>query len=193
MKGRNNMSNYSMIDDIEEVLFSEEQIKSLINRMGAEISRDYKDKKLLLVGILKGSVMVMADLMRAIKIPAEIDFMSVSSYGDGTSTSGRVRIVKDLDKDISGYDVLIVEDILDSGRTLSYLKGVLSARNPASIKICTIFDKPERREITDIKADYAGDTVPDAFIVGYGLDYAQKYRNLPFVGILKEEVYTNKG
>lgn len=187
------MSNYSMIDDIEEVLFSEEQIKSLINRMGAEISRDYKDKKLLLVGILKGSVMVMADLMRAIKIPAEIDFMSVSSYGDGTSTSGRVRIVKDLDKDISGYDVLIVEDILDSGRTLSYLKGVLSARNPASIKICTIFDKPERREITDIKADYAGDTVPDAFIVGYGLDYAQKYRNLPFVGILKEEVYTNKG
>ena len=181
-----------MLDDIESVLFSEEQINEMIVRMGEQISEDYKDKKLLLVGILKGSIMVMADLMRAVKVPAEIDFTSVSSYGDSTSTSGRVRIVKDLDRDISGYDVLIVEDILDSGRTLSYLKGVLSARNPASIKICTIFDKPERRKVADIKADYVGDTVPDAFIVGYGLDYAQKYRNLPFVGILKERVYNHK-
>lgn len=179
-----------MLADVESVLFTKEQIQSMIDRMGAEISADYADKKLLLVGILKGSVMVMADLMRAITIPAEIDFMSVSSYGDSTTTSGRVRIVKDLDKDISGYDVLIVEDILDSGRTLAYLKSVLGARNPKSIRICTIFDKPERREVEDIKADYYGDTVPDAFIVGYGLDYAQKYRNLPFVGILKKEVYT---
>lgn len=186
------MSEYSMLDDIKEVLFSQEQINDMIVRMGKEISDDYKDKKLLLIGILKGSIMVMADLMKAITVPAEIDFMAVSSYGDTTTSSGRVRIVKDLDMDITGYDVLIVEDILDSGKTLSYLKGVLKARNPASIKICTIFDKPERREVADIKADYVGDTVPDAFIVGYGLDYAQKYRNLPFVGVLKERVYSNK-
>lgn len=178
-----------MLEDIKAVLFSEEQIQSMINRMGEEITRDYEGKNLLLVGILKGSVMVMADLMRAIKVPAEIDFMSVSSYGSDTKSSGRVRIVKDLERDITDYDVLIVEDILDSGKTLSYLKGVLGARNPASIKICTIFDKPERREVADITADYVGDTVPDEFIVGYGLDYAQKYRNLPFVGILKESVY----
>lgn len=181
----------NMLNDIKEVLYSEEQIQKMIDRMGAEISKDYEDKNLLLVGILKGSVMVMADLMRAVKVPAEIDFMSVSSYGNDTKTSGRVRIVKDLDRDITDYDVLIVEDILDSGKTLSYLKGILSARNPNSIKICTIFDKPERREVADIKADYVGDVVPDAFIVGYGLDYAQKYRNLPFVGILKESVYSH--
>ena len=131
----------------------------------------------------------MADLMRAIKIPAEIDFMSVSSYGEGASSSGRVRIVKDLEKDITDYDVIIVEDILDSGRTLAYLKSVLGARNPASIKICTIFDKPERREIEDVKADYVGDVVPDEFIVGYGLDYAEKYRNLPYVGVLSEHLH----
>ena len=184
------MNKNIMLDDIKDVLFSEEQIHAMITRMGDEITRDYEGKNLLLVGILKGSIMVMADLMRAIKIPAEIDFMSVSSYGSGTTTSGRVRIVKDLERDITDYDVLIVEDILDSGKTLSYLKSVLGARNPASIKICTIFDKPERREVPDIAADYVGNTVPDEFIVGYGLDYAQKYRNLPFVGILKESVYT---
>ncbi len=183
------MNNNVMLNDIQKVLFSEDQIRAMIDRMGAEISRDYEGKNLLLVGILKGSVIVMADLMRAITVPLEIDFMAVSSYGEDTKTSGRVRIVKDLDRDISDYDVLIVEDILDSGRTLAYLKSVLGARNPASIKICTIFDKPDRREITDISADYVGNTVPDAFIVGYGLDYAHKYRNLPFVGILKESVY----
>ncbi len=183
------MKDNTMLKDIESVLFSEEQINEMVDRMGEQISRDYEGKNLLLVGILKGSIMIMADLMRAISVPAEIDFMSVSSYGSETKSSGRVRIVKDLDRDITDYDVLIVEDILDSGRTLSYLKGVLGARNPNSIKICTIFDKPERREVDDIKADYVGDTVPDAFIVGYGLDYAQKYRNLPFVGILKESVY----
>ena len=183
------MDKNNMLNDIKDVLFSKEQIQTMIDRMGKEISEDYAGKNLLLVGILKGSVMVMADLMRAITVPLEIDFMAVSSYGEDTKTSGRVRIVKDLDRDISNYDVLIVEDILDSGRTLSYLKSVLGARNPASIKICTIFDKPDRREITDIVADYVGNTVPDEFIVGYGLDYAHKYRNLPFVGILKESVY----
>lgn len=184
------MADYNMLDDIKEVLYSEEQLDEMVKRMGKQISEDYKDKNLLLVSILKGSVIIMADLMRAITIPAEIDFMSVSSYGDDTKTSGRVRIIKDLDKDISGYDVLLVEDILDSGKTLSYLINILQARNPKSIKICTMFDKPERRIVESISADYAGGLVPDEFIVGYGLDYAQKYRNLPFVGILKESVYS---
>ena len=184
------MADYNMLDDIKDVLYSEEQLDEMVKRMGKQISEDYKDKNLLLVSILKGSVIIMADLMRAITIPAEIDFMSVSSYGDDTKTSGRVRIIKDLDKDISGYDVLLVEDILDSGKTLSYLITILHARNPKSIKICTMFAKPERRIVESISADYAGGLVPDEFIVGYGLDYAQKYRNLPFVGILKESVYS---
>ncbi len=181
-----------MLNDIKDVLFSKEELAEIVESMGKKISEDYKDKNLLLVSILKGSVIIMADLMRAITIPAEIDFMAVSSYGSETKTSGTVKIVKDLDRDIAGYDVLIVEDILDSGKTLAYLMDILSARNPKSIKICTMFDKPERREVMHIKADYAGGTVPDEFIVGYGLDYAQKYRNLPFVGILKEEVYSKK-
>lgn len=180
-----------MLDDIKDVLFSEEQMHEMIKRMGEEITRDYAGKNLLLVSILKGSVIVMADLMREIKAHAEIDFMAVSSYGSDTKTSGTVRIIKDLDRDIAGYDVLIVEDILDSGKTLSYLMEILSARNPNSIKICTLFDKPHRREVKDIAADYVGGTVPDEFIVGYGLDYNQKYRNLPFVGILKERVYAD--
>lgn len=184
------MTSVNMLDDIKEVLFSEEQLGDMIKRMGAQITEDYKDKKLLLVSILKGSVTIMADLMREIKLPAEIDFMSVSSYGGGTKTSGTVRIIKDLDNNIDGYDVLIVEDILDSGKTLSYLMEILSARNPNSIRICTMFDKPDRREVKEIVADYVGGIVPDEFIVGYGLDYDQKYRNLPFVGILKEKVYS---
>ncbi len=180
----------SMYDDIKEVLFTQEQLRSIIKGLGEVITRDYEDKNLLLVSILKGSVIIMADLMREIKIPAEIDFMAVSSYGGDTKTSGTVKIIKDLDRDIAGYDLLIVEDILDSGKTLSYLENILSARSPKSIKICTLFDKPERREVSHIKADYTGSVVPDEFIVGYGLDYDQKYRNLPFVGILKEEVYS---
>ena len=184
------MASKNMLDDIKAVLYSEEQIKDIIKKMGEQITEDYKDKNLLLVSILKGSVAIMADLMREIKIPAEIDFMAVSSYGSGTKTSGTVKIIKDLDYDIAGYDVLIVEDILDSGKTLSYLIDILSARNPSSIRICTMFDKPHRREVKNITADYAGGLVPDEFIVGYGLDYDQKYRNLPFVGILKEEVYS---
>lgn len=175
-----------MINDIKEVLFSESDIKTMVSDMGHAISEDYKDKNLLMVSVLKGSVVFMSDLMRSITIPCEIDFMAVSSYGNKTKSSGTVRILKDLDRDISGYDVLLVEDILDSGKTLSYLIDMLYARNPASIRICTLFDKPERREV-DIFADYKGSSVPDEFIVGYGLDYAEKYRNLPFVGVLKDD------
>ena len=176
------------MNDIQEVLYSEEYIAEMVKRVGAEITRDYADKNLLLVSVLKGSVAFMADLMRAIKIPARIDFMSVSSYGSGVKTSGVVKIVKDLDINLEGYDILIVEDILDSGKTLHYLVNMLKNRNPNSIEICTLFDKPERREV-DVYAKYVGCEIPDAFIVGYGLDYAEKYRNLPYVGILKPEVY----
>ena len=180
-----------MLDDIDRVLMSEDELKAIVDNMGKQISEDYKDKDLLLVSVLKGSVVFMADLMRAITIPCNIDFMAVSSYGSGTKTSGVVKIQKDLDLNLEGYDLLIVEDILDSGRTLSSLMEILSTRKPKSIEICTLFDKPERRE-ADVYAKYIGATVPDAFIVGYGLDYDEKYRNLPYVGILKPEVYENK-
>lgn len=178
-----------MLNDIEKVLLSEEQLKEIVQRLGAEITNDYKGKKLVLVSVLKGSVIFMADLMREIKIPCSIDFMSVSSYGSGTKTSGVVKIIKDLDTDVvEGSDLLIVEDILDSGVTLEYLMKILSARNPNSIRICTLLDKPERRK-ANVFADYAGAQIPDAFVVGYGLDYDEKYRNLPFVGALKPAVY----
>ncbi len=175
-----------MNNDIKKVLYSEEEISKIVAELGAQISEDYKDRNLLMVSVLKGSVVFMSDLMRAVTIPCEIDFMAVSSYGNKTASSGTVRILKDLDRDISGYDVLLVEDILDSGKTLNYLIELLYARNPASIRICTLFDKPERREV-DIFADYKGLLVPDEFIVGYGLDYAEKYRNLPYIGVLKDE------
>jgi hypoxanthine phosphoribosyltransferase len=177
-----------MIKDIDEMLFTERQIAVMVERIGKEISRDYKGKNLLLVSVLKGSVVFMADLMRAIEIPARIDFMATSSYGSGVKTSGVVKIVKDLDIQLEGYDMVIVEDILDSGKTLSYLVEILKSRNPKSIRICTLFDKPERREV-EVVADYVGSQIPDAFIVGYGLDYDEKYRNLPFVGILDPKVY----
>lgn len=177
-----------MINDIAEILLSEEEIKSIVTRLGEEISRDYKGKNLVLISVLKGSVIFMADLMRAITVPCKIDFMAVSSYGSGTKTSGVVKIIKDLTEPIEGADVLIVEDILDSGVTLSYLKKLLLARNPASIRICTLLDKPERRK-ADITADYAGTHIPDAFAVGYGLDYDEKYRNLSFIGVLKPSIY----
>lgn len=180
--------NVNMNDCIETVLFDESAIKDIVSRLGKQISEDYKGKRLLLVSVLKGSVVFMADLMRSITIPCEIDFMVVSSYGAGTRTSGNVKIVKDLNIDIKDYDLLIVEDILDSGVTLSTLKNMLEGRKPASVKICTFFDKPERRK-ADIKADYSGANVPDEFIVGYGLDYDEKFRNLPYVGVLKRECY----
>lgn len=182
------MISKNMLEDIEKVLISEEALQKIVVDMGKKISEDYKDKDLLLVSVLKGSVIFMADLMRAITIPCNIDFMAVSSYGAGTKSSGVVKIIKDLDKNIEGKDLLIVEDILDSGNTLYYLRNLLAARKPNSIKICTLVDKPERRE-ADIKADYIGGSVPNEFIVGYGLDYNEYYRNLPFIGVLKETVY----
>lgn len=178
-----------MLKDIEKVYYSEEKLHEIVERLGKQISEDYKDKNLLLVSVLKGSVVFMADLMRAITIPCAIDFMCVSSYKSGTESSGVVKIVKDLDINLEGYDLLIVEDILDSGKTLSSLKKILSSRNPKSIRICTLLDKPERRVVDDIFADYSGAEVPDEFVVGYGLDYDEKYRNLPYIGVLKREVY----
>lgn len=178
----------SMHDDIKTVLVSEEELKAKVAELGAQISKDYEGKNLVLVSILKGSVVFMADLMRAVTIPARIDFMATSSYGSGVKTSGVVKIVKDLDLELKGYDILIVEDILDSGKTLSYLMELLQARGPKSIQICTLFDKPDRREV-EVRPTYVGAQIPDAFIVGYGLDYDEKYRNLPFVGVLKPSVY----
>ena len=177
-------------NDIKEVLFTEKDIAKMIERLGREITEDYKDKNLLIVGILKGSVVFMADLMRKIDLPCKIDFMALSSYGDDTRSSGVIRLIKDLSTDISGYDVLVIEDILDSGKTLAHLRELLKLRNPKSFKICTFFDKPERRVIKDLQADYVGSQVPDQFIVGYGLDFAEKYRNLPYIGVLKPELYS---
>lgn len=179
-----------MYNDLEKVLLTEQEIAKMISSMGKQISEDYKDKNLLLISVLKGSVVFMSDLMRSIKIPCKIDFMSVSSYGSGTESTGHVKIIKDLDIDLAGYDLLIVEDILDSGNTLYNLKKMLLGRNPKSVKICTFLDKPARRT-ADIKADYVGIEVPDDFVVGYGLDYNENYRNLPCLGILKRSVYEN--
>ena len=177
-----------MLKDIQEVLISEEELQSKVKELAAQISEDYAGKNLLLLCILKGGVMFMADLARNITIPAELDFMAVSSYGSSSESSGVVKIVKDLNDHIEGKHVLIVEDIIDSGLTLNYLVKYLKPRGPESVEICTILDKPERREV-DVEVKYKGFDVPNAFLVGYGLDYAEKYRNIPFIGILKEEVY----
>ncbi len=181
-----------MKECIERVLLSEKELHDKVAELGRKISEDYRGKNLLMVSVLKGSVVFMADLMRAIDIPCEIDFMAVSSYGSGTKNSGVVEIKKDLAREIEGCDVLVVEDILDSGITLSYLMKILQARNPASIRICTLLDKPARRKAKEVMATYSGFEVPDAFVVGYGLDYDEKFRNLPYIGILKPEVYENK-
>ena len=175
--------------DIKTVLADEEQIKKCVAELGARISKDYAGKTPLFVGVLKGCFMFMADIVRACDIDCTVDFMVVSSYGSGTSTTGAVKIVKDLSEDIEGRDVIIVEDILDSGLTLSYLKQYLSVRHPASIRIATLLNKPDRRS-TDVEPDYVGFEIPDKFVVGYGLDYDQKYRNLPYIGVLKPEVYS---
>ena len=180
--------NNVMEQDIKKVLISEEEIRAKVEEIGARITEDYAGKNLLLVGILKGSVVFMADLMRAIGVHARIDFMSVSSYGSGTKSSGVVKIIKDLDNNVEGFDLLLVEDILDSGLTLSYLRELLRDRHPNSIKIVTLLNKPARRT-ADIQPDYCCFEVPDEFVVGYGLDYDERYRNLPYVGVLKEEVY----
>ncbi len=179
----------SIHNDIEEVLFTKEQIDEIVSKLGKQITEDYKDKNLLLIGILKGSVVFMSDLMRKIDLKCSIDFMAISSYGSSTKSSGTVRVLKDLTTDIKGYDVLIIEDILDSGKTLDHLRSMLKLREPKSLKICTFFDKPERRVVEDLKADYVGSVIPDKFIVGYGLDFAEKYRNLDYIGVLKPELY----
>lgn len=177
-----------MEKDIKEVLFTEEQIKKRVKELAQSINEDYKGKDLILIGILKGSVVFMSDLMREIKIPCIMDFMAVSSYGSSTESSGVVRILKDLDFEIEGKDVLIVEDIIDSGTTLKYLTKYLKSKKANSLEIVCLLNKPERREV-EIDVKYLGYDVPDYFLVGYGLDYAEKYRNLPYIGILKEEVY----
>lgn len=180
-----------MLNDLERVLISEEQIKKKIKQLGKKISNDYRDSDdFLLVGVLKGAVMFMSDLIRHIDLPLQIDFMAVSSYGSSTESSGVVRILKDLDETVEGKDLLVVEDIIDSGLTLSYLCNILKSRKPASLKICALLDKPSRRKV-DIKVDYLGFEIPDYFVVGYGLDYAEKYRNLPDIAVLKTGIYEN--
>lgn len=179
-----------MNNDIEQIFYTEETIKNRVKELGRQITADYEGKFPLIVGVLKGSFIFMADLIRNIETDCEVEFMAVSSYGNGTTTTGAVKINKDLSHDIENRHVIIVEDILDSGVTLSYLTKYLNVRNPASISICTLLDKPSRRK-ADIFPNYSGFECPDAFIVGYGLDYAEKYRNLPYIGVLKPEIYKN--
>ena len=174
--------------DIEHVLFTEEELKARVAEIAARIDKDYAGKEPMLISVLRGSFIFMADLARAITLPCTVDFMAVSSYGSGTTSSGQVKITKDLSESIEGRDIIVVEDILDSGNTLSYLFQLLQARHPASVRLCTLLDKPSRRT-KPITADYTGFTVDDLFVVGYGLDYAEKYRNLPYIGILKPAVY----
>ena len=181
--------NDNMKEDVLRVLLSEDEIREKVRELGGKITADYKNSNLMLVTVLKGAVVFLADLMRQIDVPAEIDFMVVSSYGSGVKSSGVVKIVKDLDVPLAGKDILIVEDILGSGLTLSYIKELLESRGPRSIRIATLLDKPSRRKV-DLQADYIGFSVPDEFVIGYGLDYDEKYRNLPYIGILKPEVYS---
>jgi len=178
-----------MHEDIDHILLSTEEIQARVAELGHQIGADYAGKgDLLLVGVLKGCVMFMVDLARAIPAQLAIDFIAISSYGHSTESSGVVRVLKDLDTDISGQHVLIVEDIIDSGLTLDYLRSQLLRRNPASLRICALLNKPERR-IADVPVDYLGFDIPNAFVVGYGLDYAEHYRNLPYIGVLKQQVY----
>ena len=183
----------ALTQDIKEILVSQEEIDAITTRIAAEIDRDYKDTdgRLLLLCILKGSVVFMGDLMKKVTLPVEIDFMKVSSYKDGTVSSGRINILLDLHrKDLSECNIIIIEDIIDSGRTLSYLVDYLKLTGARSVKTCTMLDKPSRR-VVDFTPDYFGKIIPDEFVVGYGLDYDEKYRTLPFIGVLKEEIYTH--
>lgn len=180
-----------MMGDIEEILVSRERIKEMTQRLGKQISKDYEGRDLVLVGVLKGGFVFLSDLMREITIPVDMDLIAVSSYGASTRSSGVVRIIKDMDLNVAGKDVLIVEDLVDTGLTLKHLKELFNTRGPKSVKICTAFDKPSRRKVK-IEVEYNGIEVPDKFIVGYGLDYAGKYRNLPDVCTLKKEIYSNQ-
>lgn len=177
-----------MQNDIQEVLYDAQQIGEKVKELGATLSKDFNGRNPLVICVLKGAFIFMADLVKEITVPLEIDFMAVSSYGQSTKSSGVVKIIKDLDVSVEGRDVLIVEDIIDSGLTLSYLIDVLERRNAKSVTVVTLFDKPARRTV-ELEADYKGFTLPDEFVVGYGLDYAEKYRNLPYIGILKPHVY----
>jgi hypoxanthine phosphoribosyltransferase len=180
----------SLVDDVAEVLVPEDQLRAKVAELGAQLSADYTGRSLTLVSVLKGSLPFMADLMRAITIPLTIDLMEVSSYGGAvTETSGLVRILKDLSASIEGKDVVIVEDIIDTGLTLNYLVRYLRGKNPGSLRICALLDKPARR-LVDIDIDYRGFSIPDRFVIGYGLDYGEFYRNLPFIGVLRPEVYS---
>jgi hypoxanthine phosphoribosyltransferase len=180
---------HDMGEDLEKVLFTKEQLDERLGQMAAEIDADYAGEEILLVGVLKGAVMVMADLARKLHTPVEMDWMAISSYGSGTKSSGVVRILKDLDTDIIGRNVLVVEDIVDSGLTLSWLMANLGSREPKSLKIAALLRKPEAAKV-DIDASYVGFDIPSEFVIGYGLDYDQKYRNLPFVGTLASHVYS---
>ena len=178
----------SLYDDVAEVLISEEQIQRKVAELGARICRDFAGEQILVIAVLKGAMLFLADLIRRVDLPLAIDFLAVSSYGAGTESSGVVRILKDLDETITHRHVIIVEDIVDSGRTLDYLLRMLRQRNPATLHVCTLLDKRDRREI-EVPIDYVGFEIPDAFVVGYGLDYAEHYRQLPFIGVLKPEIY----
>ena len=177
-------------DDIKSVMISEEEIEEIVKNLGEKISEDYAGKELLLVVILKGSIIFAADLMRHITVPVKLDFMQASSYGSGMETSGVINIKKDLENDAAGKHILIIEDIIDSGNTLAKLKHILKDRGPASVKICSLLSKPSRREM-EVEVEYIGRDIPDEFVVGYGLDFDEKYRNLPYIGILKPKVYAN--
>ncbi|HYE82266.1 MAG TPA: hypoxanthine phosphoribosyltransferase [Clostridia bacterium] len=180
-----------MQGDIKNILISEEEIAKRVKELGKQLTEEYKGKDLLVVGILKGCMLFLSDLVRAIELPLTMDFMVVSSYGSATKSSGVVRIIKDLEREIEGKDVLIVEDIVDTGLTLSYLIENLKTRNPRSVKVCSLLDKPDRRK-AQVNTEYIGFRIPDEFVVGYGLDYSEVYRNLPFVCVLKPEVYSDK-
>ncbi len=178
-----------MNKDIDRILVSEEQIKEAVQRIAEQLEHDYDGKEVLFVGLLKGSIAFMADLIKAYTKTCTIDFMAVSSYGSGTESSGRVNIIKDLSVPIDGKDIVIVEDIIDSGNTLSFIKAYFAAKNANSVRICTLLNKPSRR-VVDIDVDYIGFDIPDEFVIGYGLDYNEHYRNLPYVGVLKRSVYS---
>ena len=177
-----------MDNDIEKILLTSEDIKTAVQKLGQKLTEDYQDKNPVVVGILRGAAPFMIDLIRAMDCYMEIDFMAVSSYGDDTESSGTVKIIKDLDTDVTDRHVLIVEDIIDSGRTAQALRKLFAAKNAASVKICSLLDKTERREV-EVRADYIGIDTPNEFVVGYGLDFRQQYRNLPYIGVLKPDIY----
>ena len=177
-----------MEQDMQQILFTQDQVAARVQELAAQITRDYAGKTPLVVGVLRGSFIFMADLVRHLDLPLTLDFMAASSYGAGTASSGQVKIVKDLSEHIEGKDVIVVEDILDSGNTLNYLLKILQARHPASIRLCTLLDKPSRR-VKPVELHYSGFSIPDYFVVGYGLDFAERYRNLPYIGVLKPCVY----